>query len=73
MKAILALLLLCASADAGRPRCHYRCQASLQKQLNRKWENENGITYMKWQTRVQRSGALWNFSKKLNVWGWLLP
>jgi hypothetical protein len=73
MKTALILVLLCSTADAGRRHCHTRCQASLQKQLNRKWENENGITYMKWKTRVQRSGALFNFSKKLSPWGWILP
>jgi hypothetical protein len=72
VKVLLALLLLCSTADAGR-RCHTRCQASLQKQLNRKWENENGITAKKWDCRLNRSRALLNFSKPFNIWGWLIP
>lgn len=73
MKVLVALLLLCSTANAGRHRCHAKCQASLQKQLNRKWENENGITARKWDVRFNRSWAFLNITKKLSPWGWITP
>jgi len=69
MKTILAILLLCSTADAGRGRCAVR----MKRQENRQYENENGISALKWQTRCNRSAALRNFSKPFNIWGWLVP
>lgn len=70
MKALLALLLLCSTADAGH-RCHTRCQTGLLKQQNRKFENESGITAQKWQTRYYRARFRFEVARKFSIWGWL--
>ncbi len=67
MKTILAFAVLCSTAVAGPSKCEVR----MKRQCNRQYENEHGITAMKWQTRCNRSRALLNFSKPFNIWGWL--
>jgi len=65
MRTILAFLLLCSAADAGK------WEVRLQRQQNRKYENESGITMQKWQTRYYRARFRFEVSRKLSIWGWL--
>lgn len=67
MKVLVALLLLCSTADAGK------WEVRAHKQRNRQYENECGITAKKWDTRFKRAQFRLSVANKFSIWGWLMP